>query len=1021
MSSIGVFSGIASGIDWREMIDQIIQIDSRPIRLLDTQINRLDQQSRAWSAFRSALDRFDAALKPLADQSAFQKLGVTLRGDEPPLRVSAGTAAVAGSYEVVVHALATREKLGGAVVASRTEALGYEGEFLINGVRIEVEASDSLDDLAAKINAVSAGRGGAKVNASVLSTATDAHRLILTSEESGARGIDLVDGSAGLLRDLGFLDASPGSLKHATSSGFMSDGFRDATAAVATLLGLQNPPAAGTVSIGGLSVDIDLSTDSLSDIAARINAAAGAAGSGISARVVEESIDNGSVQRLEVSGTTSYGDADRILEVLGVVQGGRSAVAQQVRSTMGLAAGGAAAESSTRFVDLDSGPVVGDTLSVRGTRADGSTFSFDFTIEGTTTIQDLLDRLNDEQSGFRAGDRTALATIDAEGRIVVTDDVGGESQLALSIVAHNEGGGTLDFGRFDLVQTGRAREIAKGTDAVIEIDGSMIRRSTNRIDDALPGLTFDLDRAAPETTTTVEVWRDNNHTVQRITAFVDAYNALADFVGQQLGGGEPGQSRPPLAGDSVLRSISAQFKEVMQRTIGGGIAGDYTRLADIGIEVDKTGRFQVDSDKLRAAVDSDPLAVSRLFADYGTGSRGTITYLSAGDATRAGTYSIEITQIATQGSALGTGFAGTYVDDGVPDTLHIRDIGSDKTYSVSLSNGMTISEIVAALNAEFGKAQRHRIEAANALHSAADGTPVSDATTWGSIYHGDGNSAGVQDGDTITLSGTRTDGSAFLATYEIRDAATQSVGEFRTFVQELVGNDVVVSFENGVLRVEALETGSSLITLAVTANNEGGGTLDFGSLDVTVQGRPRARMTASENGGQLEIRHHEYGSSAGFEISFDAGGNDGSASLGLAAGTYEGEDVQGMIGGLAAKGRGQLLIGEEGTAAEGMIVRYTGEMTGAVGDVTFSRGIAAALRLTAEPLLAMGRPGSIQDTTQRLGERITRIEDRILAMEERLERRREAMIRRFVALEQVMAQAQAQSQWLMAQIGGLGL
>ena len=66
------------------------------------------------------------------------------------------------------------------------------------------------------------------------------------------------------------------------------------------------------------------------------------------------------------------------------------------------------------------------------------------------TLDDVLAALNGA-SGFD-GARDGLAG--RTDRLVVTDAAGGASQLALSIVAHNEGGGTLDFGDFDLTTFG---------------------------------------------------------------------------------------------------------------------------------------------------------------------------------------------------------------------------------------------------------------------------------------------------------------------------------------------------------------------------------------------------------------------------------------------------------------------------------------------------------------------------------------------------------------------------------------
>src|SRR5690606_19894981 len=242
--------------------------------------------------------------------------------------------------------------------------------FLVNGTVIRVTESDSLESIAARINSAS----GAGVTATIVSVAPDEHRLVLTSTRSGAEGrIDLVDGAAGVLRALGFLE-EPAVVKHQRPAGAASDVFSSNTTAVATLRGLADT-LAGTVRIGGATgfdVALDLSTMSLDDVAAAINAAASAAGSGITASVVAEAGEGGETGwRLVIDGTTSFTDSgSRILEALGILEGGRSGVAQVLTGGQ-LLAGGAAATGATRIVDLDAGAAAGDTLSISGTRADG--------------------------------------------------------------------------------------------------------------------------------------------------------------------------------------------------------------------------------------------------------------------------------------------------------------------------------------------------------------------------------------------------------------------------------------------------------------------------------------------------------------------------------------------------------------------------------------------------------------------------------------------------------------------------
>ena len=1031
MSSTLSFSGIASGLQWQDMIDQIMQLERAPARLLEQRIKTVETRSGAWSAFEARVAALGSTLESLRTGSAFHayrtSLGGVPAGVAAPLTVSASEDALPGSHTVRVLGLAAAEKLSGAVVASRTEALGLSGEFLVGGVRVEVSGTDSLNDIVARINRANTGSRASGVTASILSTGPGEHRLILTSDRSGAAGIDLVDGASGVLRSLGLLDDTT-SLKHGTSNGARSDAFSDASTAVATLRGLSQPPAVGAVEFGAgaarFSVAIDLSTMSLDDIAAAINSAAADAGSGVHAAVVTEEVDGEALYRLDIRGTTSFVDANRILESLGVLEGGRGAIAQRLEGGR-LTAGDAstAAGADTRLADLwvnggHAGVQVGDTITISGTRGEGTRVEIDFTVEADSTLQDLLDRLNDSIDGFGAGARTATASISTDGRLVLTDDQGGDSRLSLSIVAHNEGGGTLDFGEMAVVQAGRARQITRGADAEVEIDGTYVRSSTNTIADALPGLSLNLTAALPDTTLTVTVERDVAGAVAAVKSVVDAYNAIADFIQSQTPSGIEGAARPPLAGDNVLRNMQTMIRQALETRLAPDVAGAYARLADIGVEIDRNGRYTLDAAALEAALRTDADAVARLFGVQASASGPGIQYVTHRSETASGTYAIEITRAAARGAVTGVGFGGTYIDDGTPDTMVVRDRATGKAYAIELSNGMSLGDIVAALNAEFSTATRHVLAAAAPLYRAADGSTVADeATSLAELYHGDGTNASIADGTVFTFSGRRANGSTFLSTFVVEDASTQTLGDLARAIQAELGDDAVVRIEDGVLTVTAAEEGASRLELAVSTDVPGNPS-PFGSLDVRVEGRGTARIIASVEGGQLRIAHEEYGSAEGFDIEFIAGGADGTASLGIPAGSYAGQDVEGTIGGHAATGTGQILTGAAGSPVDGFVLRYDGTDTGAVGEIAFSQGIAGELDRVVQRLTGRG-DGSIGAIVDRLGSTVRAMNDRIDRLEDRLEQRRENLIRRFMAMEQALAQAMAQSQWLMAQLGSL--
>ncbi len=1025
MEPIATISGLATGIDFRGLVDQIIEAESRPLIQIQRQIDKVSVRSAAWEDFRSRIGDLRAAASQLSDGTAFRRFTTSVNSNStvPPFSVSAGPSARPGQFEVQVLQLATREKLGSDYFSSKSDALGLSGEFLLGGQRISVGIDDSLEDIAAQANAAAGGTRGSGVTASVVETTPGVFRLMFTAAEAGAVGVNATDGADGVLRSLGFMGAGVG-IKHATSDGALSDAFETATDPLGALLNFSTAPAAGTVDIGSVSVSLDLSTMSLTDVADAINAESGG-GNGVRAEVVSETVADGSTRRrLDISGTTSFSDAGGILESLGIVTGDRGAVAQEMRSNAFTDRNpNRIADAGTRLDRLwldgeDADVSNGDTLTITGTRADGSSFETSYTVGNGDEFQDLLDVLNSDIDGFQAGTATATASINEFGQLVVTDDTGGGSLLDLQIVSNNEGGGRLDFGEFEIGTTGRQREVVNGVDSRLSVDGNFVTRSSNSISDVIDGVTLNL-AATTEAAVGASVAQDTTQIVEELQAFVDAYNAITEFVGGQFSGAgaAEGAANAPLSGDSTVLQMRNLLRGAMNTLIDPAVGG-LRGLFAVGIEVDRDGVFTLDEAKLTSALASDPTSVERLFMQHGAGSVATIGLVSASGDVAVGDYLIDVTQAASRAVIDGLGFGGSYSDDGTPDTLRIVDTGSGGTYDVALADGMSMDDIVAAINAEFGTRLRHRIEGDTGFFSDSGGTVADDATLLADLHDAGGANQGVANGDVITISGMTAEGVSIFTQFTVTDASTQTLGDLRQQIADSVGSGSDVTLTNGVFGVENVEAGLSLLSLSISSDNVGGGTLSFGTFNDATAGRGIADVTASNVDGQLRLSHDLYGSGNGIEVSFIAGGGDGSSSLGLATGTYTGTDVVGTINGLAATGIGELLRGDPGSEIEGLAISYTGSAVGAVGSLTFSRGVGAAMERVSDILLSTG-PGSIDEVVSNLDVQTDLLNDRLIDMEQRLERRRENLIMKFARLEEAVAIAQSQSDYLAGQLATL--
>ena len=1015
MDGIG-FSGLASGIDFRTLVDQIISAETRPINLIEDQVTATQARVEAWKSFETQLSALRTSAAALGDATLFSRMTAAVPAGTTAIRASvaaSGTPPAAGQYQVQVDQLATAERLGSRGFDSALTALGLEGSFRVAGRSVTIGTDDTLADVAARINQGAGGTGGG-ASASLVSGSDGSVRLVVTSSATGAAGLDLSDGPGGVLQGLGLLSDTV-SVRNLRPDGVAGGAFRDATTVFSELGGTG--ASTGTVRLGALNVALDLSTQSLQDVADAINTASAGAGSRISAQVDTRS--DGRVELL-IRGTTDVEDDGGVLEALGVVGRSREPEARRLEGAA-FTSGAVAATAGTLLADLDgfdglaAGTTAGDTLTVQGVRGDGTTFQTTLALTGTTTLQDVLDTLNDANN-FGGGTRTATASLSAEGRIVLTDDTAGSSQLALSLVAHNEGGGTLSPGSFDVAAQGHAVVLTQGQDARVQIDGIQTVSASNTLSDAVPGLSLQLT-GTTSSPTTVTVAQDRASAANAMQSMVTAYNTVVDFIQAQSPGPlEDGASRPALSGDGVLRSMQSRLRSAMALPV---LSPDspFVTLSDVGVSINRTGRYDFNRATFESAMETDATAVAELFASRTSSAATAVSVGAFTPATVDGSYAVEITQAATRASVTGAVMAGGYPADASPDDLTIRDISGGGSYSVSLVGGMTAQAIADALNTSFNTPSNRRLELP--AYRTGGNTADADASTLlTALEDGAGTSLGIEAGQVLTVSGTTPGGSAFLRTITVGEPGATTLGELNTFVGSVLGSSASVTLENGQIGIEATTAGTSSLSVAISVATSGGGIVPLGPTEVVEAGRGRARMEASVVGGALTITHQDAGSAAGFEVILTGAGTDNTASLGLTAGTTSGTDVQGTIGGFAASGLGERLLGAAGSPVDGLSLTVTGTDLGSRGTVELRRGVGAAMDNVLRRILESGS-GSIPEIIENADAQVTRANARIDSMEARLERRRDELILRFTAMEEAIARAQSQSAWLTSTLGAL--
>ncbi|MCG8486732.1 MAG: flagellar filament capping protein FliD [Chromatiales bacterium] len=190
------FSGISTGSDWNSIINQLLQIESRPLTTLQSREQEIDEKISDFGLVKSAIDTFNSTVEELTSSSGFAAFNATST-DEAVLTVSADSSAVASSYDVVVTQLAERDKIASSAYADATTAVGTGTlSITVDGNTMDLVLDGSNNTLTDIRDAINSATDNPGVTATILNE-TSGSRLILTSEESGlasAITINVADG-----------------------------------------------------------------------------------------------------------------------------------------------------------------------------------------------------------------------------------------------------------------------------------------------------------------------------------------------------------------------------------------------------------------------------------------------------------------------------------------------------------------------------------------------------------------------------------------------------------------------------------------------------------------------------------------------------------------------------------------------------------------------------------------------------------------------------------------------------------
>lgn len=166
-------SGLASGFDWRGLVDQLIEVERAPQRRMFTEQQAILARKVAYDSVNTQLSVLQNRVDDLNDSTLFEsRLGNS--SDEDVATVTAEAGAAIGSYKFDINQLATTAVQRGTsnigsplstttdVSAVTLSSAGFTtavtaGTFTINGKQITVATTDTLQGVFDKISTATAG------------------------------------------------------------------------------------------------------------------------------------------------------------------------------------------------------------------------------------------------------------------------------------------------------------------------------------------------------------------------------------------------------------------------------------------------------------------------------------------------------------------------------------------------------------------------------------------------------------------------------------------------------------------------------------------------------------------------------------------------------------------------------------------------------------------------------------------------------------------------------------------------
>jgi flagellar hook-associated protein 2 len=270
-------SGLASGINWTNIINDMVQAESAPITRMQSQQTTINSENSDYKTIGTDLTNLQNDIKTLTAPGFFQS-ATTSSSDSSVATATANSGAPAGNYTFSVSQMATTaSQVGSAVsaqaISSTTNVSGVAlsdkafadpitaGNFTINGQTITVATTDTLQSVFDQINTTTGG-------AVIASYDPTSDKITLTSSSPITLGSSA--DTSNFLQSTQLYTNGTGTVTSLDPLASINLNASANSSNLATTI-TNGTGTTGSLEINGVTINYDATSDSVNQILQKIN------------------------------------------------------------------------------------------------------------------------------------------------------------------------------------------------------------------------------------------------------------------------------------------------------------------------------------------------------------------------------------------------------------------------------------------------------------------------------------------------------------------------------------------------------------------------------------------------------------------------------------------------------------------------------------------------------------------------------------------------------------------------------